>query len=1113
MQYRPTTVKFMGLPESPGGMWRIRKYILTMKVFILPFFIFLACTAFGNVNVKANFSSDKTAGCPALVVNFTDSSLNATSWYWDFGNGNTSTLENPSATFLTSGLYQVKLVVQNGGETDSMTKTIQVYRVPVAGFTENAPNPCTFDTIHFEPNITLGDAPIVDYAWGFGNGVDVSDSVAFYQYTSNGTYAVTLVIQDSNGCSSNKTTSLTIHVWPSPKAAFTATPVSTCNSSQVVSFKNQSSGAGLSYLWNLDNGITSTAVNPSYKYHDEAYKVVLTVTDSNGCASSASQTVTAEPMQADFSASPVLACTDQKIQFTNNSNYPGTQWYWDFGDGTTSTDENPTKVYLTPGIYSVSFKVTQSPTCGDSITKPAYMNIRPGAPMPIITISADTTQSCHPPLTVHFSTPDTAGMIGYLWDFGDGNAAFVPDPTNTYTTSNTFTVSLTVMDTSGCIASATFPDYISTVGPKTSFSNVIGCPGTPLYFNNPTTGATNFIWNFGDGTIDTTTHNPYHTYANYGTYITTLTAINAIGCNTYDTALVTVDSIHVDFNVSATFSPCPPFAAEFQNTSPRKDLTYKWEFGDGYTDTKTNPVHIYFYPGVYTVTLIGYAPSGCVDSTVYKKLITVQGPTGTFSNNPTTGCMPLRVNYQATITSNTKSVWSDMGDGSVILDTLNFSHVYSGVGIFHPQFVLTDYVGCTVAYPLDSVITHPLPTLSLPDTSVCAGMPVMISLDTTNTYTWEPTNYLSCATCTSTVINAPDTTLYLVTATNQFGCITTANYTINADPLPSLSDSTSFNLCPMDSLPLFVGNAPKIVWSPSTFLNDSTSANPICSPLSSVNYSITAYNKLGCSVNTSVQINVRKKVAITPPQSITVCPNDTLLLHSTLDFSSALGVSYNWSPAQYLDSVGVLSPTAMLSSQTVKFQMIAKSGHCIPDTQSVEATVVPTPDIAVPGPVTTTAGAQVQLYAASHQDLTYTWRANDSMSCTTCSQTDVYPTVSQTVYVEGKNSLGCMVRDSVVIDVVGCNPASVFLPNTFTPNGDGVNDKLFIRSTSLVSLKYFKIYDQWGKLVFETTELDQGWDGSNGGKMDATGVYVYELEGTCQNGYDVIKSGNVAAIR
>jgi len=193
--------------------------------------------------------------------------------------------------------------------------------------------------------------------------------------------------------------------------------------------------------------------------------------------------------------------------------------------------------------------------------------------------------------------------------------------------------------------------------------------------------------------------------------------------------------------------------------------------------------------------------------------------------------------------------------------------------------------------------------------------------------------------------------------------------------------------------------------------------------------------------------------------------------------------------------------------------MIAKSGHCIPDTQSVEATVVPTPDIAVPGPVTTTAGAQVQLYAASHQDLTYTWRANDSMSCTTCSQTDVYPTVSQTVYVEGKNSLGCMVRDSVVIDVVGCNPASVFLPNTFTPNGDGVNDKLFIRSTSLVSLKYFKIYDQWGKLVFETTELDQGWDGSNGGKMDATGVYVYELEGTCQNGYDVIKSGNVAAIR
>ena len=87
------------------------------------------------------------------------------------------------------------------------------------------------------------------------------------------------------------------------------------------------------------------------------------------------------------------------------------------------------------------------------------------------------------------------------------------------------------------------------------------------------------------------------------------------------------------------------------------------------------------------------------------------------------------------------------------------------------------------------------------------------------------------------------------------------------------------------------------------------------------------------------------------------------------------------------------------------------------------------------------------------------------------------------------------------------------MPNTFTPNGDGVNDKFFIRSASLSSIKYFRIYNVWGDVVFQTTNLNEGWDGSTNGKNDPTAVYVYVLEGQCQNGKEVMKSGNVTAVR
>jgi len=1083
-----------------------------MKFLLTLMFTVCSLSAFS----VANFTPDKISGCPPLVVNFTDQSTGSpTTWNWDFNNGNTSTIQNPSAVFLTSGIYKVKLVESNGTETDSVIKTITVFALPEVNFTVSSPNICLHDTIEFISEITLGNAPIAQYAWGFGNGVANSSPTAHYLYSQTGAYTITLVVQDSNGCTANLTRPGFVHVYPHPNAAFTASPTFSCANNQLVTFTNHSTGGGLSYFWHFDNNDSSTAVNPTFIYPQESANATLTVTDSNGCTSSAGQQITVGTLTANFTASKTKACTGQKITFINSSSIQGASWLWNFGDGTSATSSSAVKTYTSPGLYTVKFTVWDG-ACADSITKTDYITIVQGFSVSTAGFSADSTIACGPLSTTFTSTTPVGPGCTYSWDFGNGDTSSLKDPSTTYTAPGNYTVALTITDSNGCVITGIQTDYIQTAPPVAAFgvdSNI--CLGSSVTFYNGSTDAQAYMWLFGDG--DTSyAQNPTHVYAVDGYYSVTLFAYNKGGCDTSVTIpnCVHVSNVHVDFHVNATFSPCPPFVCLLTNASDPKVNAFRWYFGDGTTDTAENPTHIYFFPGVYTVTLIGYTPQGCIDTMVYPHLITVQGPTGNFTVTPTVGCIPLDVRITATPSASTTTMWCDLGDGTVVHDTSNILHIYDQVRIFHPEFVLTDNQGCTVTYPLDSITTHGVPQLTVSDTSVCSGTTVSLNVASdVNQILWTPDSLLNCNTCKTVSLTPVDSMVYLVTATNQYGCQTANSVHVNAVPLPVLNDSVSVRLCAEDSKNLFVGNASKIVWSPALYLSDSSIANPVCTPLASINYTVTAYNPIGCSASTQVPVTVKNKVSISLSSNANVCTNGSVNLPVSIVFASDLGATYRWNKPEYLNDPTSSDPLASPGTHSMDFMVIVSSGHCIPDTQEVAVEVVPTPDIEVSSTVATTPMADVPLYAASHQELTYQWVSKDSISCPDCRRTNVFPAQSGFVYVEGTNSTGCTVKDSVYIDVLGCDANTIFLPNTFTPNGDGLNDKFYIRTAALSSLKYFRIFDAWGNMVFETNNLSEGWDGSVNGKQVSEATYVYVLEGKCQNGYDVIKTGNITAIR
>jgi gliding motility-associated-like protein len=1087
-----------------------------MKNLILLILLSLSANLFATIH--ADYTVDKGSGCSPLLSNFTSTSttsIGVISHRWDFGNGSGPVvIANPSAIFNSSGTYRVKLVVTNGVETDSITKSIRVFRLPQVDFTAVRTDICYGDTLVLNSQVTPGNAPITDYAWGFGNGNASSGVTTRYIYPQTGDYDVTLVVQDSNNCTANLTKPLYAHVAARPDAEFTASPQHSCNTSQLINFTNSSTGTGLTYLWRLTGNTTSTAQNPTHTYNQQFQLVTLVVTNSSGCIDSIIKAVSATSLVVDFSASKTQICTGEPLNFNNNSNFVRVS-YWNFGDGSTSTDRNPTHIYNAPGSYTVKLVETYGyGSCTDSITKVNYINVVQGF-IPNVTSSA-LPAGCTDTTHVSF-TNNTPNIAQLVWSFGDGTTGDQPSHNHGYTSNGNYTVVVLLTDSNGCTVSVSLPVSVNTHKPNTSFavSGRLVCPNMPIEFRSTSgnVGTYEYLWDFGDGSTSEL-QNPLYSYSSPGVYTVSLTVTNGAGCDStlVKTNHITVEDIVSDFTVNQRYSPCPPFVALFTSTSNKPIEKYFWDFGDGTTDTVTNPTHIYFHPGIFTVRLAIKTITGCVDTITYTNLIEVQGPSGVFTITPTDGCLPMQVVVTATVSSNTKIMACDLADGNLVKDSTIFSHTYTQLGTFAPKFILEDYVGCSVPYDLPGVTTHSTPVFQLRDTTVCAGETITVASLGIDKYQWTPASYLSCDTCSSVSIVPAFTTAYAITATNQYGCTTTDTMHVTAEQLPLLADST-FKVCRGAEVELNIGTAHRMAWSPATYLNDTSAIQPVCTALDSITYIATGFNSLGCSVSAQVSVSVIDKLDASANADITVCALDTFQLQASVANAPESGVTYNWTPAAHFINANTDNPTGYGLQTETTFSVIASAQTCEADTALVTVHINPLPTVQISESVTTTPNAEVAMYASSADELNYVWAAADSFSCITCRQTNFYPSQTQTVYVTGTNSFGCHTTDSVLIRVVACDPESVFVPNVFTPNNDGQNDELFFASKALADLDYFRVFDKWGSMIYQAKSLNETWDGLVNGAPAANEVFVFVMEGTCQNGGKVLKYGNVSIVR
>ncbi len=698
--------------------------------------LYLLITIPNSVSAQAPvaaFSANKTTGCSPVVVQFTDLSTGTpTSWYWDLGNGGNSSLKNPSTTYFAAGTYRVILTASNSNGSTKDTAYITVHASPTLVFTADTITACGSKTAQFNNTSTPGAGGAVNYLWDFGDGSTSTATNPSHVYTYPGSFAVSLVATNSNGCTSTLTKPNYIKVVAKPAAGFVANKTSGCNTPFQVNFTNSTTGA-VSYNWKFGDGNISTAANPTHTYTTSGnFSVTLVATASNGCKDTfvRSSYISVGQVIANFTTNTPI-CAGSPVYFTNTTTPgTGTSRSWQFGNGGTSTAVNPSYTYSTPGTYTVTLVETYDVNCVDTVSKNITVN-----PSPVVKFSTPDTVGCSLPFTVHM-TNSTTGATSYLWNFGYGGTSTATNPTHTYSSNwGPYPVTLTATNSAGCSSSLTKSAYIKVTKPVTTLtaSPTSSCVNSPIQFNSTFTSggmlyATNYRWDFGDGSSIVncaTCTTQTHSYTTTGTYTVKLIVSTSASCKDTVTQVVTIKPKPVANFTGSPLVICPDGVVNFTNTSTGA-TSYLWNFGDGGTSTLTSPSHIYDRTNSYDVTLIA-SNDGCKDTLKRNAYVTVQLPLADFK--PTFECS-TRLKYTFIDKSQGANTYSwDFGDGNTSTTGGNVSHTYSTAGTYTVVLkVKNTATGCTDSFAqvinAQSII---LPTFTVNDTTICKGNLLMLT--------------------------------------------------------------------------------------------------------------------------------------------------------------------------------------------------------------------------------------------------------------------------------------------------------------------------------------------------------------------------------------------------
>lgn len=1048
----------------------------------------------------------------------------AASWHWVFdGNPSlTSSDSMPKMTFTTVGVHYANVTITTeNGCTFTMLLTVPVGDKVPPSFTGGPDTVCVKELLTYVN--TTADTNIAFY-WHYGSKYESGQVNGAIRIPRPGTYDIFLV-SDWNGCYDTTTRKNWITILPSD-AMFKDSLG--CWPSLTVNFTDTSIGA-TTHLWRFGDGSpNSTLQNPQHIYPAPGKYAATQITwnSTYGCRDTVIDTIRIIPTIIDFKASDTTLCQRDTLHLKATYSGPDDHgWVWYINNAFRYPD-SAARIYkdsMMPntGYYTVRLLLsTYRGRCRDSVVKNNYIIVS----HPVAGFSATPTIGCVP-LTVSFKdttafTLGTALGNGY-WEFGNGDTA---RNSNIYTNAyypndGIYTVKFVVTDWIGCPDSVTKTGYIDARKPNAFYQvNALdGCVGSVFTFTNISVGATANLatyWDFGDGD-SSKTFSTTHTYKAPGAYIVKMAVFDSTGCSDTTTKTITITRPKAGFTVSDTIAICPPLIVNFTSTSTGGSY-YNWDFKNTSSSTVVNPSSTFGTPGIYNVMLVVTDGNGCKDTASHT--VRVLGYSGAFDYPEKIGCNPLSVHFTSKIFGIDSVIW-DFADGTTqIAVGLTSSHTYLYPGAYIPKLIFMDKKsGCKASsIGLDTIKVDAVRAgfKALPP---CEKTAIQL-VDTSFSYFSAMKDWRWNFGTAGSAIGNPVNRIYAAAgqypvtlmATNATGCKDTISRMITIYPLPKVVAMDDTAVCIPDAITLFASGANSYSWAPTAFLSCGNCSYPLASPNMPTNFIVTGTDTLGCQNIDTVKVGIQTKTTFVVNAKEEICLGESVRLYA------GGATIYSWTPAESLDSPNIARPKATPKGNTT-YIVTGKEGSCAATTHSVDVTVRPLPTVDAGSNLKVIAGRGVLLQASGFGISHVKWSQDSTLSCLECFAPEAKPKITTTYHITAYNDYGCTSIDSVTV-VVLCDGSQLFIPNTFSPNGDGHNDVFFPRGDGIKIIRSFRIYNRWGGLMYSKENVlvndeSAGWDGIHNGKILTPDVYVYVMEASCDTGEPIIFKGDITLLK
>ena len=1033
------------------------------------------------------FNTNKDQGCRPLTVNFRDSSNTWKGVYpilsYTWNNGANPAIQATGAgtpspiafTYTAVGTYTPFLIIKtSGGCLDtSFIDTLKVVNQPTVSV--SIPNVSVCAGQPFQINMSALPSNTVIQNWNA-----TSDDGFFSDCLSNpnpvwvsnhlGVRSFTVSASD-HGCTSTVAATQSVTVKGPVASCRFRTNCIKKKEVDFISYLQSAQSATLDFgdgnSMLLVGNATGTISNITTHTYNATGDYTATLKGSNlttGCGPFVdSMWVHVKDAVPSFTV-PSLTCSGSPVLFNASASTDvfvscnrGYTWLIDnlLAKQSASPAYNP--IIPLEGIHTVTLIVKDINTCLSSQTQTFFID----NPTPSFSVNANPICSISLPVQITNNTPDPLGTTQFTWSFGiSPSSTLVTAAVGTFTysyppviPSQTYTIRLTAYS-NGCIGDSSI--VLQVIKPPDNYiypflSNLNGgCINVPINFLiDPPPPPTQTV-NFQDNSplIVANTAIVSHVFTAPGIYTVTTTE-SYMGCDNIGTAPISIqDFPQADFIIYPTGSVtntsgsyCAPASISFSSTSTSNyPITkYGWDLGTNSNIVSNQVVGtLYTAPGQETVSLVVYTSNGCSSSIVHT--LSILGPTATAVVDRASFCEGQTI--QLSIKDSSEVLGWDwfFGDGS-------------STGTVLANSAPTE----TISYPYN---TYPQPNGS-----------TVINL------VYFSSGYLCPTTATIGILvnkihskfnrnaeAAAVDSMHCLGIPDQFNNISTKN---NNTQISALDFSWGFGNGDI-STTLSPGYTYTV---PGVYMVTLTVVDPL----------------LGCkdvSVK-SMTINPLPSGRISLPDSI--CQASTFILNST---SSSDASTFQWQPVAGVASPNSPTTTATASISTTYSMTIGNRFGCTVVTNNEYVYIQP-PAPKVRFDTTLIIGQTATLNSNFGTNFTYTWSPVADLSCIYCPNPITTSTANITYSVSVEDKMGCFTSIntySVIVDP----ETSVDVPTAFTPNGDGVNDVIYVSGWGIKKLNYFRIFNRWGELLFESTDIKVGWDGSFKGVPQNMETYVYQ---------------------